>query len=90
MAKLEERLERAATWVEVEAIFKSEEILLDHQAICNLKEIMEKGIEETDELIDQIPYSVLVMLNDKIHIRIKLCKWITLSKELLDKLAALA
>lgn len=90
MAKLEERLERAATWVEAEAIFKDEDILLDRQALQNLKEILEKGIDETDELIDQIPYSVLVILNDKVHIRIKLCKWITLSKELIAKLVTLA
>lgn len=87
--ELESTLETITTWDSAEAILKSKNIPLDRDFIKNMNQILEMGVEQADELIDQVPY-MFVIQNDNVRIRIKLGKWVTISQKTLTKLAELA
>ena len=87
--ELLEKLNAIETWECAEKILKDENIPLDRQTVRNLDEIIRKGVEETDSLIDQIS-DMFVIRNDTISVRIKFGKWMTISKNTFSKLAKIA
>lgn len=86
--ELESAVESIVSWDSAAKLLKSKNIPLDRDCIKNLNQILEEGVEQTDELIDRIPY-MFVIQNDNIRIRIKLGKWVTLTRKTVAKLALL-